>query len=81
MGIGAEAESAGQYSPYWGQSLRPSLFILPDFLNLPDLMAVVQLSLQADLSVRLDICRQVSVGSESFGRGASTPRTHFVYQW
>lgn len=44
-------------------------------------MAVVQLSLQADLSIRLDICRQVSVGGESLGRGASTLRTHFACQW
>lgn len=43
-------------------------------------MAVVQLSLQADLSIRLDICRQVSVGDESFGRGASTLRTHSACQ-
>lgn len=64
-----------------GQSLRLSLAILPEYLNLPDLMAVVQLSLQADLSIRLDICRQVSVGGESLGRGASTLRTHFACQW
>lgn len=55
--------------PCWGQSLRPSLAILLDCLNLSDLLAVVQLSLQADLSVRLDICRQVSVGGESFWGG------------
>lgn len=67
--------------PTGRRSLRHSLAILPDCLNLPDLMAVVQLSLRTDLSIRLDICRQVSVGDERFGRGASTLRTHFACQW
>lgn len=57
----------------WGQSLRVSLAISPDCLNLSDLLAVVQLSLQADLGVRLDVCRQVSMGSESLRKRGLLP--------